>query len=234
MQIRLTLAAASLLSTFSAQQGLRAQAAPADLAAEVAAVRAALARSYDGLLPYTWVEHTEVLVKGDLKSSTDLNCNFDKDGYIVKTPLNTGTAADDGSATSKRPRQRKKADQNDYIERALSMIHQYVPPKPDQIDHMLRSGQASLEPGETGASAMRFKEYFQTGDSMVFTYDPATKALLKVTVASTLGGPKDPVTLVAIFQPLTDGVNHMTSATLVAKAKKVEVERTNVDYRKLN
>ena len=178
MQIRTTLPAAGLLLALASQL-LHAQGANPNLAAEVAAVRAALARSYNGLQPYTWVEHTEVLVKGDVKSSTDLNCNFDKDGYVVKTPLNTAKQeASDPSSVSKRPRVRKKAEQEDYIERAISMIQQYVPPKPAQIDAMLQRGQASLEPGENGMSQMRFKEYFQTGDSMVFTYHPKTKELL--------------------------------------------------------
>ena len=120
-----------------------------------------------------------------------------------------------------------------YIERAISMIQQYVPPKPAQIDAMLQRGQASLEPGENGMAQMRFKEYFQTGDSMVFTYDPKTKVLVKVTVASTIGGPKDPVTLEADFQRLPDGVNHLATATLKAKAKKVEIRRTHLEYRKV-
>lgn len=58
MQTRLTLAAAGLLFTFMTPQALHAQAANADLATEVAAVRSELARSSSGLRRYTWVEHT--------------------------------------------------------------------------------------------------------------------------------------------------------------------------------
>jgi hypothetical protein len=233
MQTRLTLAATLLLFNLITPQGLRAQATNADLATEVAAVRSELDRSANGLRPYVWVEHTEVRVNGDLRSSTDFSLNFDKDGYVVRTPLHA-KLADNGNAVSKRGSQRRKAEKNDYIERAVSTIQDYVPPKQDKIDYMLRSGQASLEPGENGASAMRFKEYFQPGDSMVFTYDPMTKVLRKVSVSTTLGGNKeDPVTLVALFEPLPDGVNHMTSATVRAAKKKVEVKRTNGDYSKL-
>jgi hypothetical protein len=67
----------------------------------------------------------------------------------------------------------------------------------------------------------------------VFTYDSASKALLRATVASTLGGPKDPVTLEAVFETLPGGVNHLSSAVLTAKKKKVVVKRQNVDYRKM-
>jgi hypothetical protein len=232
MQTRLTLAAAGLLFTFMIPQGLRAQAANADLATEVAAVRSELVRSTNGLQPYTWVEHTEVRVDGDLRSSTDFSLHFDKDGYVVRRPLDA-KLADNGNGNSYRLSKRRKAEKSDYIQRAVSRISNYAPPKPDQLDFLLRSGQASLEPGENGESAMRFKEYFEQGDSMVFTYDPSTKVLRKVTVSTTLGNKKDPVTLVAIFEPLQDGVSHMTSATLLATRKKVEVKRTNAHYTKL-
>jgi hypothetical protein len=233
MHTRLTLAATGLLFNFMTLQGLRAQAANADLATEVAAVRSELGRSANGLQPYVWVEHTEVRVDGDLRSSTDFSLNCDKDGNVVRTPLHA-KLADNGNNVSNRVSQRRKAEKNDYIQRAVNVIQNYAPPKPDRIDYMLRSGQALLEPGENGSSAMRFNGYSQRGDSMVFTYDPITKVLHKVTVSTTLGGNKeDPVTLVAIFEPLQDGVNHMTSATVLAAKKKVEVKRTNGDYKKL-
>jgi hypothetical protein len=233
MQTRLTLAATGLLLNLITSQSLRAQGANADLATEVAAVRAELDRSANGLQSYVWVEHTEVKVNGDLRSSTDFSINFNKDGNLVRTPLHS-KVADNGNPVSRRGSQRRKAEKNDYIQRAVNTIQDYAPPKAEKIDYMLRSGQASLEPGENGASAMRFKEYLQPGDSMVFTYDPVTKVLRKVTVSTTLGGNKeDPVTLVALFEPLPDGVNHMTSATVRAAKKKVEVQRTNSEYTKL-
>ena len=57
--------------------------------------------------------------------------------------------------------------------------------------------------------------------------------LLRATVASMLGSPKDPVTLEAVFETLPDGVNHVSSAVLTAKKRNVEVKLFNRDYRKV-
>jgi hypothetical protein len=130
---------------------------------------------------------------------------------------------------------RRKADLQDYIQRTISLIAYYVPPKPEQLDAMLSRGDASQELSEPGKSRIRFRDYHQRGDSMTFTYDPTSKALLSVTVLSTLGGsPKDPVTLEAVFETLPDGVNHLASTTVIAKAKKIEVKTRNVSYAKAN
>ena len=95
------------------------------------------------------------------------------------------------------------------------------------------NGSASLGRTTGAASEVRFKEYFDTGDTVVFTYDSASKALLRANVESTLGSPKDPVTLEAVFEKLPEGVNHVSSATLNAPAKKVQVKVKNVSYEKL-
>ena len=77
------------------------------------------------------------------------------------------------------------------------------------------------------------KDYFQTGDSVVFTYDPKSKVLLQVNVFSDLANPKDPVTMEAVFETLPDGVNHLASTTLNAPAKKVQIKTRNMLYEKL-
>jgi hypothetical protein len=199
---------------------------------EVAAVRGELARSNAALRQYTWTEHTEVLVKGDVKSSSAVICRYDDAGELTKTPTGTAKENDKSSAVSNRPMVRKKADMQDYIQRAVNRIHVYAPPKPEQIDYLLQNGYASLGQSEAGKSHVRFTHYFQEGDSLVFTYDSVSKVLLQVSIASTLGSPKDPVTMEAVFETLPDGVNHLSSATLNANARKVQVKLRNVMYQK--
>ena len=84
-----------------------------------------------------------------------------------------------------------------------------------------------------GKSEIRFKPYYKQGDSLVLTYDPVSKLPLGGTIISDLGSPKDPVTVEAVFETLPDGVNHLVSATLNAKAKNVQVKATNSNYQKL-
>ena len=224
---------ASLLLCLSVAPGLmRAQSFDANLMREVTLVRAEIASSVEGLRQYTWTEQTEVSVGGDVKSTRAFSCHYDSSGQLVKTPLDTNKEADKASAISKRHSVRRKADMQDYIERAVNRIHNYVPPDPKQIDYLLYNGHASLGQSANANSEIRFTEYFERGDSFVFTYDSASKILRRATVASTLGSPKDPVTLEAVFETLPDKVNHLSSAILNAKNKKVVVKTRNLDYRK--
>src|SRR6185369_13409289 len=98
---------------------LHAQGLDQRLADEVNAIRAEVARSNLALRGYTWIEHTEVLVKGKLESVRDAGCRYDATGQIVKTLLAINEDQDRGNGVSNRPTVRKTADQQDYIERAI-------------------------------------------------------------------------------------------------------------------
>ena len=230
--MKLPLSAGLLLGVLSPVHPICAQSADPNLMREAAAVRMGVAQSNAALRQYTWTEHTEVLVKGDVKSSKDLICRYNNSGDLTKTPVGQAEEKKDPSGISKRPAVRKKAGMQDYIERAVSMIQEYVPPKPEQLQYLLQNGGASLGQSGSGKSEIRFANYFQRGDSIVFTYDPASKVLLRATIATTLGSPKDPVTMEAVFETLPDGVNHLASTTLKATAKKVEVKTQNANYQK--
>ena len=231
--MRIRLAGVLLLCGLCSPYGIRAQGVDPDLLREVSAVRSELARNNANLRRYTWTALTEVSVKGDVKSSSSYKCQYKPTGELIRTLTDTGKEMEAANAVSKQRRERSKADMQDYIERAIKRIYQYVPPDPEQINLLLMNGSASLGRTTGGESEVRFKEYFDTGDTVVFTYDSASKALLRASVASTLGSPKDPVTLEAVFEKLPEGVNHVSSATLNAPAKKVQVKVKNVSYEKL-
>jgi hypothetical protein len=233
--MRLRLTAGGMLCGLLSVHCISAQGPDPNLLREVTAVRVAVARNNVALQQYTWTEHTEVLVKGKVKSSSDVTCRYNSAGELTKAPIGEATEKEkkSPSATSNRPVVRKKADMQDYIQRAISLIHTYVPPKPDQILHLLQNGSAFLGQSDTGKSEIRFKNYYQDGDALVFTADPVSKALLRASISSTLGSPKDPVTLEAAFETLPDGVNHLASTTLDAKAKKVQVRTRNINYQKV-
>ena len=229
--MKMRLAAGLLLCGLSAGW-IHAQ-GEAALVREVVNVKMEVDRNNAELRQYTWTEHTEVLVKGDVKQNRAALCRYDAAGKLVKTPVDTGDPKKkDKGAVSNRVVVRKKADIQDYIERAITMIQNYVPPSPEQLQFLLTSGGASMGKSEGGKSEIRFTNYFQRGDSMVFTYDTESKLLLKAAITSTMGTPKDPVTLEALWEKLPDGVNHVASTDLKAPAKKVEVKTRNVLYQK--
>ena len=200
---------------------------------EASAVREELARSTAALRHYTWTEHTEVTMKGELRASSDTSCRYDASGQVTKTPIGKGTAEERASAISKRPIVRSKADDQDYIERAVSVIQDYMPPKPEILQRLLQNGEAVRGSTETGKSEIRFKDYFKRGDTIIFTYDPRTRMLVRVTAVTYMATPKDPVTLEAEFETLPEGINHLASTTLNANKKKVHVKTRNDNYQKM-
>ena len=170
---------------------------------------------------------------GKVHSTIQFTCRYNAKGEIVRT-LKEETAPEGkaGSATSNKPRSRSKAAKQDYIERAISLIRNYVPPNPERITAMLQNGTASLGPSAGGKSEVRFQRYFMAGDLIVIKYDSVSKALSHVTITATLGDKKDPVSMEADFAVLPDGVLHLDSTTLEAKVKKVQVKTRNLSYQK--
>lgn len=227
------LAGTVLLCAFCSPLAMRAQDADPNLLREVSAVRAELARNLAVLHQYTWTAVTEVSVKGEVKSSKTFKCRYDRNGDLLRMLTETGKEMQVANGVSKRPTVRGKAEMQDYIERAMTRMYKYVPPDPEQINFLLKNGNASLGASRGTTSEVRFRNYFDDGDILVFTYDSASKSLLHVRIASTLGTPKDPVTLEAEFETLPEGINHVSSATLNATAKKVQIKLRNFMYEKV-
>ncbi|MEO8591800.1 MAG: hypothetical protein ABI759_00625 [Candidatus Solibacter sp.] len=205
---------------------LSAQEANPALLREADAVRLVLALHKARLSAYSWTEHIEVRVKEDLRTTSEFFCRYNSKGEVVRT-------AKPGPDDQKHAKRRKNSKTDDYIERAISLIRNYLPPDPDRIEAMLLNGTASLGPTESGKSAIRFERYFMAGDVMTFQYDPVSKVLLHVSITATLGKKKDPVTLQAEFEPLPDKTVHMTSSLLDAKKQNVQVKTTNIEYQKI-
>jgi hypothetical protein len=199
---------------------------------DVTAVREALARSQAALRQYTWTEQTEVLIKGDVKSSTFVSCSYDLTGELQKVPMQATKPDETPSAMSKRPLNRKKADMADYVQRAVSLVHTYLPPKPELLLTAIQGGNASLSPAGPGQSEIQFKNYWKDRDLLTVTFDTQSKTLRKVGVRSYLATEKDPVTMDAVFETLPDGTNHLASTVLKGDAKKIQVTTRNSGYQK--
>ena len=121
---------------------LRAQGADMTVLREATLVRAEIARSTAALRQYGWTEQTEVLVGGSVKSLDTFTCRYDADGKLLRTVLDNSKQIEAGRATSNRPTNRSKADLRDYIERSVSRIHEYAPPKPELIDQCCTTGRS--------------------------------------------------------------------------------------------
>ena len=66
-----------------------------------------------------------------LQQTTNSTCRYDGWGELQKKPVGEAKPNETPQAMSKRPINRKKAETSDYVERAVSLVHSYLPPKPE-------------------------------------------------------------------------------------------------------
>jgi hypothetical protein len=63
-----------------------------DLQQEVAAAKQAAAQNQQALRSYSWVEKTEICLKGEVKSTRIESCRYGSDGKVLKTPMSEAPA----------------------------------------------------------------------------------------------------------------------------------------------
>jgi len=231
--------------TLTAPLATRADAALAQDAAatqaRIAALKQSLADSQKRLRQYEWIETTVVSLKGEEKSRKQLRCFYSADGKVQKQPVAAPPAAAAAAPAPSGRRGRgkvkqaivenKKEELTEYMQKAVKLVHQYVPPNPDDIDKAKKAGTVALHPLQAGQIRLEFTTYIKPGDKMGIDIDTAANRLLAVNVASYLDAPDDAVTLAVQFGALNDGTGYSAQTTLDAAAKNVRVVVQNSDYR---
>jgi hypothetical protein len=216
-----------------ASQESSAQEVKQELQQKLAMVKESAARNQAALRQYTWTEHTDILLKGEVKSTKDNICRYGTDGKVQKTPIGTPAPKKEMRGLKKKIVENKVEELTDYMERASALIHHYMPPNPQQMQAVFQAGNAALGQAGAGRVELQFKDYLKAGDSLVFSFDTATKAITKIAVKSYLDEPSDAVTLDVSFQNLPDGTNYTASTLLNAAAKQVQVKVSNANYQKV-
>jgi hypothetical protein len=200
---------------------------------KLATVKESAARNKASLSQYTWTEQDQILYKGEVKKTLQYICRYGPDGKVQKTQL--GQPAPEKRKRGLRGRivEEKTDEMKDYMQRAVSLIHRYVPPNPQDMQGAANSGNVMVGGAGPGQIQLQFKNYVKQGDSMSFQFDSATRSLTTVNVNSYLDDPNGPVTLQVTFQSLPDGTNYAANTVLNAAAKNIQVNVTNSNYQKL-
>ena len=222
--------------------GLKAQDAKAALQEKVAAVKQSLAANQKALQPYSWMETTEISMKGEVKKVQKKQCRYGTDGKVIKTDVGgapepaakepSGGRGKRGDRVKEKIVEKKVDELKDYMEDVAALVKQYVPPDPAKIQAAVQGGKAALNKESAGIVELAFTDYDIPGDKLALSFSTATKQLAAVNVDSYLGKEKDTVTLSVRFAALPDGVNYPAENVLVAKAKQIQVKITNSDYKK--
>ena len=213
--------------------------APANPDQMVAALKQNLAESQKNLRKYEWIETTTISLKGEEKSRKQQRVYYGADGTLTKVPIGEPQpqAAQTGGGRRGRLKEEvvahKKDEMKDYMERASTLIHQYVPPSPAQIQKAKDAGNMALRPQPQGQVRVEFQNFIQPSDMLAITVNAKAALPSALNVATYLDKPQDAVTLAVGFATLADGTNYTSQTTLDAKSKNIRVVVENSGYRPL-
>jgi len=199
----------------------------------LAAVKASIAQSQEALRQYTWVESTEISLKGDVKSLKQNECRYGPDGTVQKTPSTAPPEQKKKRGLRGKIAENKKEELGDYMERAASLVKRYVPPDPSRMQSAVRAGKGTLQSTPEGKVVLTFRDYDRLGDEFTLTFDGPGHRIDGVNVRSYLAEPEDAVGLTLTFSNLPDGTNYLSQSLLDAPAKKVQVKTTNFGHQRL-
>ncbi len=197
----------------------------------VTALKASLAASQAALQQYEWIETTAVSLKGAEKSRQEKRCYHGADGKVQKVPVSATPPPEAKRGVRGRIVENKKEELTDYMQQAVALVHQYLPPDPARIEASKAAGKLSIVPAGAKVTLV-FADYLKAGDRMSVEVDAANNRLLGIQVASYLDSPADAVALGVGLGALADGTTYTARTQLDAPAKGLSVVVENSGYRK--
>jgi hypothetical protein len=204
-----------------------------DLQQKLAAVKKAAAANAEALRSYTWLEKTEVLLKGEIKATKVDSCRYGPDGKVQKTPVVQPPPPEKKRGLRGKIAANKTEDMKDELEATVALIQEYVPPAPDRIQVVMNAGTASLAQAGPQRIAFIFPGYVKSGDALTVTFDRAISVLQQIDVKTYLEKPEEPATLRVIMQALPNGISFPGSIVLKIVDRKLEVRVTKSNYQQL-
>jgi hypothetical protein len=201
---------------------------------KVGALKESIARNGAALRQYTWIEKTELSLKGEVKNTKIVSCKYAPDGSLQKTPLSTSPPPKKGRGLRGKIATKKVGEMQDYMERSVSLIGRYIPPSPDGIQSVVAAGKAGFNQAGPDAIQLIFRDYLKNGDEVLLTLDTAGKVIKQLAVKTYLDEQdKDAISLTVNFQMLPDGTNATVRKILEVAAKEIVVNIEDSNYQKL-
>ena len=202
------LIAVGALMVFGFCSQANAQLTP-EIQKKVDQIKENVAKNKASLSHYTWTEQQQIFYKGDVKNTQQFLCRYGADGKVMKTALGTPPPEKKKRGLRGKIAEDKKDDLKDYMQRAVALVHNYVPPVPQEMQAAAKAGNVMVGgAGQPGVMQLLFSNYVKQGDSMSFQFEQASKKLLAIDIKSYLDEPKNAVTLKVGYALLPDGTNY--------------------------
>ena len=204
-----------------------------DLKEKLAAAKQSAALNQKALRSYSWVEKTELSLKGEVKNTKVDMCRYGPDGKVQKTPVVEPPPPEKQRGMKGKIVANKTAEMKEELEAAVALVQQYLPPSPDMMQVVMNAGTASISQAGPGRVSLKFPGYAKANDALMLTFDTTVKAMQQIDVQTWLDKPDNAVTLKVTMNALPDGVSYPGSVVLGIPKSKVEVRITKSNYQKL-
>jgi hypothetical protein len=204
-----------------------------DLKQKLAAVKQAAAANQQALRSYTWLEKTELSVKGEVKATKVDSCRYGPDGQVQKTPVVQPPPPEKKRGLKGKIVAKKTGEMKEELEATVALVQQYVPPAPDSIQVVINAGTTSVSQAGPAAVAFTFPGYAKQGDALKITFDKAITSLRQVDVQTWLNKPEEVVTLHVTMQSMPGGPRFPGTILLTIAKSQMQVRITKSNYQKL-
>jgi hypothetical protein len=204
-----------------------------DLQERLAAAKQAAAKNQQALRAYSWVEKTELSLKGEVKSTKIEQCKYGPDGKVQKTAIVEPPPPQKKRGLKGKIIANKTEEMKEELEAAAALVHQYLPPDPEMMQAVMTAGKASAAQSGANVVALTFADYAKPGDALTLTFDRTVKMMQRIEVRTWLNEPSNPVVLSIAMNVLPDGVSHPSTVMFSMPDNKIDVRITKSNYLKL-
>src|SRR5512134_1769864 len=204
-----------------------------DLQQKLAAAKEAAARNQQALRSYSWLEKSELSLKGEVKATKVDMCRYGPDGKVQKTPVVEPPPPEKKRGLRGKIVAKKTGEMKEELEAAVALVQQYVPPSPDLMQVVMNAGRASISQAGPGAASLKFPGYVKKGDALTLTFDSTVKSLRQIEVNTWLDEPENAVTLKVTMQSIPGGISYPGSIVFSLAKRKLDVKITKSNYQKI-
>ncbi len=148
-----------------------------DIQQKLAAAKQSAALNQKALRSYSWLDKTELSLKGEVKATKVDVCRYGPDGKVQKTPVVQPPPPEKGRGLKGRIVANKTEEMKEELEAAVALVQQYLPPSPDMMQVVMNAGTASISQAGPGRASLKFPGYAKANDALTLTFDTAVKSL---------------------------------------------------------
>ncbi len=126
---------------------------------------------------------------------------------------------------------KKKGEMTDYMNQAVALVGQYIPPDPGLIQYSKETNNIQVSsPDAQGVVSIDIPNFIKSGDMLAGMLNLAENNIVSININTHLDSDKDVITLAVTFSQLGDGTSYAGRSVLDAPSKQISVLVENSGY----